>query len=88
MQNDISNLKYAQSQMQNDISKINNKLEMIENKLDEIEAKNASKHTEIYCKLDTIIEDISYLKHKEHQTEEDLYKIKLRISGSIINVGA
>ncbi|WP_073340985.1 hypothetical protein [Clostridium grantii] len=52
----------------------------IEEKLDSVydhTVKSAEDITETNMKLvDQVIDDIDYLKHKEHKTEEDLYKLK------------
>ncbi len=61
------------------LTKVIEKLDNIEKKID-MEAINATRHTEIYMKLENMNEDIIFLKHKEHQTEEDLFKLKLKIA--------
>lgn len=51
----------------------------IEKKLDSVHdhtAKITEDITEANMKIDKISDDIDFLKHKEHQTEEDLFKLK------------
>ncbi|CCJ33220.1 hypothetical protein [Caloramator australicus] len=87
MQSDIADLKVNQIKLEKrvenvevQLTKVIEKLDNIEKKINDIEAINATRHTEIYMKLENMNEDIIFLKHKEHQTEEDLFKLKLKIA--------
>ncbi len=46
------------------LTKVIEKLDNIEKKINDIEAINATRHTEIYMKLENMNEDIIFLKHK------------------------
>ncbi|WP_152912106.1 hypothetical protein [Caloranaerobacter sp. TR13] len=88
MQEDISSLKENQVKMQEDISelkqgqvRLETKLDEVSNKLDDLEAKNAQRHIEVNGKLDKITDDIEFIKHKEFENEQDIFKIKKKLAG-------
>lgn len=45
-------------------------------KLDELEAKNANRHIEINTETKNISKNLKFIKHKLHQTEEEVFDIK------------
>lgn len=48
----------------------------IENKIDELEAKNATTHSNIFHKLNSVENDVKFVKDKLNKTEEDVFDIK------------
>jgi hypothetical protein len=41
-----------------------------------MDIKNADRHLEAFSKISSIDKDIKFIKHKLHQTEEDVFDIK------------
>ena len=61
------------------VDKMEQSQERIEDKLNSVyehTAKISEDIIETNMKLDEVIDDIDFLKHKEHKTEEDLFKLK------------
>lgn len=72
----IKRLDNLESKIDANHEEIIQKLNVVENKLDEIEPKNAVRHTEIYNEINIITKDVRFIKHKIHETEEDVFDIK------------
>lgn len=65
--------------MQKDIKDINTKVDRIENKLDGVHEQTADLtefRTETKHKLNTISQDVKFVKHKVQETEEDVFSIQ------------
>lgn len=82
MDNEEKILKILES-MQSDIKEIKTDVKTlkdgqcrIEAKLEDLEPKNATRHTELLDKIDTLNKDVKFVKHKLHETEEDVFDIK------------
>ncbi len=69
MQEDIVELKQGQTRLER-------KLDEVSNKLDDLEVKNAERHIEISSKLDRISDDVEFIKHKEFENEQNIFKLK------------
>lgn len=69
MENSLQDLKEGQIRIE---EKINN----IDIKIDDLEPKNATRHSEINLKIDSMSKDMKFIKHKLHETEEDVFDIK------------
>lgn len=68
----LDSMEESQKEMKESQNRIEQKL----NSVYEHTAKISEDITETNMKLDDVIDDIDFLKHKEHKTEEDLYKLK------------
>ena len=81
MENEL--LKQISQLLDDKLRPIHSKLNSLESgkneiidRLVDIESKNATKHTEIYNSISSISKDLKFIKHKLHETEEDVFDIK------------
>lgn len=72
----INKLNNLENKIDELTSKVDSNHKEVMTKLDEFEPKNATRHSEINLKIDTISKDIKFIKHKIHETEEDVFDIK------------
>lgn len=75
----LSEIKSVNNRLDNiegDVKDLKEGQSRIEVKLDDLEPKNATRHTEIFDKIDTVSKDVKFIKHKLHETEEDVFVIK------------
>lgn len=84
MQVDIKGLKESQQEMQFDIKSLkqgqnetNERLTRIETKLDDFEPKNATRHTEILNKIDTLSKDLAVVEAVTGRNMTDIAILKL-----------
>lgn len=76
---ELKTLKEGQEELKISQEELKSGQGRIEKKLDAVyehTAKITEDITQVNMKVDTMVDDIEYLKHKEHQTEEDLFKLK------------
>lgn len=52
------------------------RLDKLEDRFEDLEGKNATRHTEIYNISKLAAKDVKFIKHKLHETEEDVFDIK------------
>ncbi|OSA89541.1 UNVERIFIED_ORG: hypothetical protein B2H93_15885 [Clostridium botulinum] len=65
--------------MQKDIKDINTKVDRIEKKLNSVHEQTADLtefRTETKYKLNTVSQDVKFVKHKVQETEEDVFSIQ------------
>lgn len=72
----LNNIEETQKQIQSDIKDLKEGQSRIESKFDDLEAKNATRHTEMFVKLNEIGKDAKYIKYKIHENEEEIFDIK------------
>lgn len=69
---ELKALKEGQEELKLSQDRIEKKLDAVYDHTEKI----TEDITEVNIKIDKMSDDIDYLKHKEHQTEEDLFKLK------------
>ncbi|SHH53974.1 hypothetical protein SAMN02745135_01123 [Caloranaerobacter azorensis DSM 13643] len=69
-------LEEGQRKLGSDIKELKQGQELIKDHIDQLDSKNANRHIEAFYKLNNIEKDIKFIKHKLHQTEEDVFDIK------------
>lgn len=88
--NEVKNINEKLNSMDFEVKTINQRLENLESDIKdlkqgqqeikghliELDAKNADRHMEVFSKIKTIDKDVKFIKHKLHQTEEDVFDIK------------
>lgn len=75
----LDNIQESHKELKESNKELKEGQKRIEEKLNvvyEHTAKITEDITATNMKIDEVIEDIDFLKHKEHQTEEDLFKLK------------
>ncbi|QEK11732.1 hypothetical protein FQB35_04775 [Crassaminicella thermophila] len=80
---DIKHLKQGQTKLEQGQTKLEQgqtKLEQgqkeIKDHLVQLDTQNADRHMEAFSKIKTIDKEVKFIKHKLHQTEEDVFDIK------------
>jgi hypothetical protein len=62
------------------------KLNIVENKLDAIEPNNAVRNIEIYNEINSITEDVRFIKHKIHEIEEGKIEGKIEFARNLFKM--
>lgn len=68
----VDNLEFSQNQ-------IKEKIDSIKDQVSDLDSKNANNHLETSSQLNSLLEDVDYLTHKEHETQKDVYLLKRKI---------
>jgi predicted nucleic acid-binding Zn-ribbon protein len=76
MEANINNMKNDIGDMKTDIKDLKQGQNDIKSHLESMDIKNADRHLEAFSKISSIDKDIKFIKHKLHQTEEDVFDIK------------
>ena len=72
----VDNLELKVDGLEQKVDGLEQSVIRIENKLDDMEVKNAERHLDSNKKILLMYNDISFIKHKEFQTEQELFHIK------------
>jgi len=76
---ELKDIKNGQVKIEKRLDGIDNRLDNVERKLDsvfEYTGKVIEDIKNINVKIDKVYDDVDFIKYKEHQTEEDLFKLK------------
>jgi chromosome segregation ATPase len=76
LESDVKDLKQGQSNLESDVKDLKQGQKEIKNHLTQLDTKNANRHMDAFSKIKNIDKDVKFIKHKLHQTEEDVFDIK------------
>ncbi|WP_129600250.1 hypothetical protein [Anaerophilus nitritogenes] len=76
MESDIKDLKQGQTKLEQGQTKLEQGQQEIKNHLIQLDSQNATRHMDAFSQLKTIDKEVKFIKHKLHQTEEDVFDIK------------
>lgn len=73
---DITSIKQNVNELKSDVSELKEGQNEIKDMFRNLEAVNATRHTDIYDSILGLTKDLKFVKHKLHETEEDVFDIK------------
>lgn len=89
LKSDVKDLKESQQRMESRMDRLESKVDNIESQMDRLETKvdlvqtQTAELTEFKTdtteKLNRLIGDVDFIKHKEHLNEEELFKLKTNL---------
>lgn len=77
--NELKDIKETQIQTHKRLDNLESKIDFIKDQISDPDSKNTKNHLETSLQLNSLIEDVDYLTHKEHQTEKEVYTLRKRI---------
>ncbi|TCO79152.1 hypothetical protein [Marinisporobacter balticus] len=72
----LKELKEFKNQTNERLSKLDQGQQEIKDHLIQLDSQDADRHMDTFSKIKTIDKDVKFIKHKLHQTEEDVFDIK------------
>jgi chromosome segregation ATPase len=75
LKSDVKDLKESQQRMESRMDRLESKVDLIQTQTAEL----TELKTDTTGKLDQLIGDIEFIKHKEHLNEEELFKLKTNL---------
>lgn len=72
----LANLEQGQAKLEQGQANLEQGQQEIKKHLIQLDTKNADRHVTAFSKIKAIDKDIKFIKHKLHQTEEDVFDIK------------
>ncbi|AKL94980.1 hypothetical protein CACET_c15310 [Clostridium aceticum] len=79
LQEVLNELKELKKETSDRFDKLEAKVDKLGTKIDDIEAANGAKHIEIPTKLNTLCDDVKFIKHKQFQNEQELFHLRTRL---------
>jgi hypothetical protein len=76
IENKVGSIENKVEDMQKDIAEVKADVKGLYKYIDEVDARNATNHLIQKRIIDDVKETLNFVKHKEHQNEEQLFKIK------------
>lgn len=76
---ELKGIKEIQTQTNKRLDSLEFKVDSVKDQISDLDAKNATYHLETSSQLNSLLEDVDYLTHKEHQTEKEVYTLRKKI---------
>jgi chromosome segregation ATPase len=75
LKSDVKDLKESQQRMESQMDRLETKVDLVQTQTAEL----TEFKTDTTEKLDRLIVDVEFIKHKEHLNEEELFKLKTNL---------